>query len=120
MDEKRKFERLSLDVNVEIERIDSGDTTTIKYLTVNVTDISRNGIGFTTKNELQNGTVMQANITIWTKEVLHTIFKVVRAECIDGLWHYGCIFVGMREEDALKIQIYQMIQDRDINENQKV
>lgn len=113
MEEKRRYERLGIDVKVEIERIDNGDTTTVKYLTVDVTDISRSGIGFTSTTELKKDAMLKANITIWTKEVLPAIFKIVRVSNDGKLWHYGAIFVGMREEDALKIQIYQMLNEND-------
>lgn len=113
MEEKRRYERLPIDVKVELERIDQGETTTVKYLTVDVTDLSRNGIGFTSKTELKKDAMLKANITIWTKEVLPAIFKIVRVSEDGGVWHYGAIFVGMREQDALKIQIYQMVNEQD-------
>lgn len=111
MEEKRKYERLPIDVKVELERIDQGDTTTVKYLSVDVTDISKTGIGFTSKTELKKDSVLKANVIIWTKEVLPTIFKIVRVSNDGDIWHYGAIFVGMREQDALKIQIYQILND---------
>lgn len=116
MEEKRKYERLDIDVKVEIERLDEGDTTTVKYLSVDVTDISRNGIGFASKAALEMDAMLKANITIWTKEVLPAIFKIVRVSKDGGIYHYGAIFVGMREEDALKIQIYQMLKEKEEKE----
>ncbi len=113
MDEKRRFKRLDLDVKIETSRIDEGPATTVRYLDVKVTDISREGLGFISPEKMEVGAIYNAELTIWTKEVLHSIFKIVREKETDGSWSYGAIFVGMNESDALKIQIYEMIEERD-------
>ena len=46
MEEKRKNKRLDLDVNVQLERLDEAGVTTLKFVHVDVTDISKSGIGF--------------------------------------------------------------------------
>ena len=47
MDEKRSAKRLDLDVVIELSRIDDdNDVTTVKMESVEVADLSRNGIGF--------------------------------------------------------------------------
>lgn len=111
MDEKRKHKRLGIEVQVETERIDVGNTTTVKYLTVEITDISKSGIGFKCAEEFEDGATFIGNITIWTKEVIPAIFKIVRRSNESDGWHYGCIFVGMKESEVLKIQIYEMLND---------
>ena len=49
MEEKRKNKRLDLDVNVQLERLDEDGVTTLKFVHVDVTDISKSGIGFDCK-----------------------------------------------------------------------
>ena len=112
MEEKRKHKRLGIEVQVETERIDVGKTTTVKYLTVEIADISKSGIGFKCDEEFEDGATFMGNITIWTKEVIQAIFKVVRRSKEADGWQYGCIFVGMKESDASKIQIYEMLNDK--------
>ena len=46
MEEKRKHKRLDLDVTVQLERLDKDGVTTLKYVHVDITDLSRSGIGF--------------------------------------------------------------------------
>ena len=41
MEERRKHKRLDLEVMVELERLDEESVTTLKYVHVEVTDISR-------------------------------------------------------------------------------
>ena len=56
MDERRKHKRLDLDVSVQLERLDQDDITTLKFIHVVVTDISRSGIGFVSDQNLKVGT----------------------------------------------------------------
>lgn len=109
MNEKRSAKRLDLDVVIELSRIDDdNDVTTVKMARVDVVDLSRNGIGFTTKQELKIGSFYNTKLQIWTKDIIEAIIKVVRCREEDGLYHYGATFVGMIDKDALKIDVYQM------------
>ena len=67
MEEKRRNKRLDLDVSVQLERLDEDGVTTLKYIHVDVTDISRSGLGFTSRQELAVGTYYDTKIQIWTK-----------------------------------------------------
>ena len=46
MEEKRKHKRLDLDVEIQLERLDEEGVTTLKYVHVDITDISRSGVGY--------------------------------------------------------------------------
>ena len=106
MEEKRKNKRLDIDVKVEIERIDEDNITTVKYMEVDVVNISKTGLAFRVPDvKFEVGACFDAKIQIWTKETIDTVFKVVRVN------EYGCIFVGMTDTDALKIEIYQLFND---------
>ena len=112
MEEKRKHKRLDLDVNVQLERLDEDGITTLKYIHVDVTDISRSGIGFKSQQELETGTYYDTKIQIWTKEVVDAVIEIVRREDEpDRGYHYGAVFIGMTDTDALKIDIYQIFND---------
>ena len=112
MEEKRKHKRLDLDVNVQLERLDEEGVTTLKYVHVDVTDISRSGIGFDCQKELAIGTYYDTKIQIWTKEIVDAVVEIVRSEDDGkGGYHYGAIFIGMTDTDALKIDIYQIFND---------
>lgn len=114
IEEKRKHKRLDISVKVEIERIDEANVTTIKYLEVEVVNISKTGLAFRTDAAFEEGACFDAKIQIWTKETIDTVFKVVRLNELEGgMYEYGCIFVGMTDTDALKIEIYQLFNDSD-------
>lgn len=109
MDEKRKAQRLDLDVAIELDRIDGGDTDTDKKLiNVEVINLSRKGIGFITKHELTIDSIYATKIQIWTKEVITLAIKIVRCSKEGDSYCYGASFVGITEKDALDIDYYQM------------
>ena len=118
MEEKRKDRRLDLDVTLELSRIDDEDgITTIKLVHVEVCDLSRGGIGFKTKQELNVGSFYNTKLQIWTKDIIEAIVKIVRCKEEDDMYHYGATFVGMIDKDALKIDVYRMFYE--VEENQK-
>ena len=111
MEEKRKHKRLDIDVSVQLERLDEDGITTLKYVHVDVTDISRSGIGFKANVQLELHTYYDTKIQIWTKEVVDAVIEIVRCEEKEGVYHYGAVFIGMTDTDALKIDIYQIFND---------
>lgn len=115
MEEKRKNKRLDLKVELQMERLDEGDgITLIKYALVNVTDISKGGIGFESKQELSLNSYYNATIEIWTKEVINAVINIIRKqENEDGTISYGGEFIGMTDGEASKIDIYQMLTEAD-------
>lgn len=111
MEEKRRHKRLELDVSIQLERLDEDGITTLKYIHVDVIDISRSGLGFWAEKKLETGTYYDAKIQIWTKEVVDAVVEIVRCEECENGFRYGSSFVGMSDVDALKIDIYQIYKD---------
>lgn len=112
MEEKRRDKRLDLDVNIQLQRLDEDGVTTLKFLHVDVVDISKGGIGFNSKQQLEIESYYDTKIQIWTKEVVDAVIEIVREVALpDGTYHYGGVFIGMTDIDALKIDIYQLFND---------
>ena len=111
MEEKRKSKRVDLSVSVQLERLNQEGVTTVKYMNIDVNNISKSGIGFTSTHKLELGTYYDTKIQIWTKEVIDAVLQIVRREEENGLYHYGATFIGMAERDALKIDIYEIFNE---------
>lgn len=111
MEERRRSKRLELDVSLELERLDRDGITTLKYVHVDISDLSRSGIGFNAEQDLEIGSFYNTKLEIWTKEIIDTIVKVVRKNKTEKGFNYGGIFVGMTDTDTLKIEIYQMFDE---------
>ena len=57
-------------------------------------------------------TYYDTRIQIWTKEVVDAVIEIVRrTDSEEGVYHYGAVFIGMTDTDALKIDISQIFND---------
>lgn len=109
MKERRKNHRMNLASRLVIKRLDNpvqGEDVAIE-----VTDVSKSGVGFICTEILTIGAVYESFLTIWTKEVLHAFLEIVRIEKKeDDIFEYGAIFIGMPEMDAARIETYNTIE----------
>lgn len=108
MQEKRKSKRLVLDAHLIMNRIDSGKHDLIP---VDIIDVSKNGVGFKCDQLLEMNSVYEAELTIWTKEVIHTFLNIIRFDNEGNDNIYGATYVGMTEHDSNKIAIYDMFDE---------
>lgn len=109
MEERRKNSRMDLKSRLVMKRLD--DPTQGQDVAIEVTDVSKSGVGFKCTEILTIGAVYESFLTIWTKEVLHAFLEIVRIEKKeDGSFDYGAIFIGMPEMDAARIETYHTIE----------
>ena len=99
-----------MDSKLMIKRLDGESHTEID---IEVTDVSKTGVGFVAEHPLQIGEVYEAYLTIWTKEVLHAFLQIVRIELKGAEYSYGAVFIGMPEMDASRIEVYQTVNEKD-------
>ncbi|MDE5893689.1 MAG: PilZ domain-containing protein [Acetatifactor sp.] len=105
MEERRKSKRMDMEAQLMVKRLDSS----VKHaVVIDISDVSKTGVGFTCEDMLDIGAVYECSLTLWTKEVIHCFLRIVRIELDDmALYHYGSIFIGMSEQDALRISVYE-------------
>lgn len=108
MEERRKSIRTELNINALIKSMDQADA---HELEVEVKDLSKTGIGFESQKLLSIGGVYEADITIWTQELLHVFLKIVRIELLEDGYAYGATFIGMPQNDYQRIEVYQAVQN---------
>lgn len=106
MDERRKGLRLELSSRLIIKQLDGNGT---HEVAIEINDVSKTGVGFSSTEALEIGAVYEGFLTIWTKEVLHAFLEIVRIEKKDDCFEYGAIFIGMPEMEASRIEVYQTI-----------
>ena len=110
MEDKRKHKRLELDGEILLKEI--GGTGDAVPTQIEITDCSSDGLGFTTDAQLTIGHNYEANLKLWTKEVLHVFLQIVRASKDESGFHYGAIFIGMPDADKMRIQVYETVEDQ--------
>lgn len=108
MEERRKSKRSELKSSLVIKRLDQGND----EVGIEVLDVSKTGVGFSSDQKLEIGAVYESYLTIWTKEVLHAFLEIRRIEKIsEDSYNYGAIFIGMPEMDAARIEVYQTVEE---------
>ncbi|MBO7334049.1 MAG: PilZ domain-containing protein [Lachnospiraceae bacterium] len=113
MEEKRKHKRTELLSKLVLKRLDGSG---VEEVGIEVSDVSKTGVGFTADKALSIGAVYEAYLTIWTKEVLHAFLEIIRIEKVGDKFNYGSIFIGMPEMDAARIEVYQTVEDETKND----
>lgn len=108
MEERRKSNRRELISTLIVKRLDDGEN---KETTIDIADVSKSGIGFNCNELLEIGAVYEANLRIWTQEVLHAFLEIVRIEKKGQGYNYGAIFIGMPETDASRIEVYDTVEN---------
>lgn len=109
MEDRRKSKRLELTGEILLKEL---GTDAVESCDIHITDCSSAGIGFSTDKQLTIGHNYEANLRIWTKEVLPVFIQIVRAtKGNDDLFHYGGSFIGMPEDVKKRIDVYELVED---------
>lgn len=99
MHEKRKYKRLPIDLKLEVSEVFKQDNDVIENLNteVEVFDISKAGIGFTSSTFIPENYYFNATIVFKTSDQkILTVVKILHREHIsDNLYRYGCEFTGL-------------------------
>lgn len=99
MSEKRRAKRLPVDIMLRVEMLYKQDHIKLEAVneTIEVTNISKTGIGFRSTTELPIDFYFNAKITIDEEKFFFSVVKIIRKELTDGQWHFGCEFVGLAD-----------------------
>ena len=98
--EKRRCKRIPITMHLEVSSLFKQDNVHVKNINapVEITDISRNGIGFITKSVMPIVFYFNSRLEFEKKnDCLNCVVQIVRRkQKEDGTTVYGCEFVGMR------------------------
>lgn len=111
MEEKRRSRRREISVTIQLDCLNEKDEKVTKDLPIEVMDISSKGIGFLSKEKLDADGYYNTKMEIWTKEVIPCVIHIVREEEVDGVYHYGGMFVGMSSQERWRIDVYEIVED---------
>lgn len=106
MIEQRRYNRLDMEITLEIKRIDGVIEDSFD---VQILNVSKIGLGFYSDRELEIGSLYESYIMIWTKEKIHAILEITRVIEVEDGYHYGAFFVGMPELESQRITIYETV-----------
>lgn len=105
MEEKRKAPRVPYNATFRVDSIFRQNNEIIKGIEseIKAFDISRRGLGFKSTVELPID--FYFDINLYLEENIHffTVLKIIRKRKISDIYEYGCEFVGLAENLAMKI-----------------
>lgn len=124
MEEKRRYKRLPIQLNLEVSQLFKQDNDVISDLNaeIHVFDINQAGIGFTTTTYLPEGYYFNATILLESSEQkILTVVKILNVfQLEDGSYRYGCEFVGLAGIFNYVFDDYaKMIDENDDKSNDK-
>lgn len=96
--EKRRDKRLKAELSLRISSLFKQDNVLVGNINapIQVTDISKGGIGFISESELPLGFYFNADIQLGEEDAsLYCVVKIIRKEVVDGMNMYGCEMVGL-------------------------
>ena len=115
--EKRWAKRMTINATIKLQTINNDRAVTYEpnrdVFEVEVTNISKGGIGLETREFLPLNSYCGAKIVLWTRETFDATIEVVRMESKDdsGMISYGCKFIGLSPADQFKIDVYQIVSE---------
>ena len=99
MSEKRRSKRMDINLKLNISNLFKQDNVIISNIDapIEVTDISKGGIGFDTKASLPEGYYFNACITLGNDDSqIYTVLRILRSSLLEDkqVTHYGAEFIG--------------------------
>ena len=111
MEEKRRARRLPVTMELDVSSLFKQDNVNVKLdnASIEVVDISKEGIGFVSKSVLPIGYYFNTKIYLGDSEsALYCVVKIIRSvELEDGMIRYGCEFVGFPSVLSFIIDEYE-------------
>ncbi len=117
MKEKRKQTRYPASIKLTVESLYKQGNQRIDSIneSIEITDISRSGIGFVCEDDLPIDYYFNAKIEIGSDRHFYTVVKIIRKTEKKGTYHYGSEFVGLADVLSVFVEEY----GHDISEDEK-
>ena len=111
MQERRKYKRLPIHLELEINQLYKQDYEVIEGLKeeIEVINVSKTGVGFLSKTDFPLSYYFNAKLDFGKGIYFYCVIKIIRKEPIDSTNLYGCEFVGLAEFLSNKVDEYEKI-----------
>lgn len=103
--EKRHNYRMELSATLVMKPVGTNEQSS--PTAIRIMDVSKSGIGFATPVKLQTDMIYEVDLTLWTKDTIHSLFKIMREKPTNNGYEYGATFIGMSETDKQRISVYE-------------
>ncbi|MCT4633044.1 MAG: PilZ domain-containing protein [Firmicutes bacterium] len=98
-EEKRRFPRKDINLTIMVDELYRQNNEVIDDIheEIEVTNISKTGLGFMCKSELPIGFYFNARITIDDENKFYGVLRIIRKRELGDSNEYGCVFVGLAD-----------------------
>ena len=115
--EKRWAKRIAINATIRLNSLNTDPEIAdadSEEIAVDVINISKGGMAFTTVKQLPLNSYYDAKVELWTKESFDAGIEVIRMEKKDGDAPiiYGCRFVGLSPMEQFKIDVYDIVNEQ--------
>ncbi|MGE5630584.1 MAG: PilZ domain-containing protein [Caulobacteraceae bacterium] len=109
MEERRKYERVPLKLELMISSLFKQDYELIPDINEKITieNISKSGIGFTCGNALPLNYYFDAKIQLTGDKFFYAVLKIKRVEKTESGYFIGCEFVGLADILSMRVDLYK-------------
>lgn len=99
MNERRKHKRVPLKLQLDITSLFKQSNIVIDKVneSIDVSDISKSGLGFTSKHDLPIGYYFDAKIQLTNEKFFYSVLKIIRSHKDNDKYFIGAEFVGLAE-----------------------
>lgn len=108
MEERRKYDRLPLKLELTISSLFKQDYELIPNIneSIKVKNISKAGIGFTCGHELPLNYYFDAKIQLTPDKYFYAVLKIIRIEKTGEGYEVGCEFIGLADILSMRVDLY--------------
>lgn len=108
MEERRKFKRLPLKLELKISSLFKQNYECIPDIneSIKIKDISKTGVGFTCLHELPLNFYFDAKIQLTPDKYFFAVLKIIRIDKIPEGFTVGCEFVGLADILSMRLDEY--------------
>lgn len=109
MEERRKYKRLPIRLVLELNSLfkQNNDIIKLNNKTIEVIDISKNGIGIMCSDDLPIDYYFNAKIEFDEERYFYCVVKIIRSKKQGDKYCLGCEFVGLADFLADKVDEYE-------------
>lgn len=114
MDELRRYKRIPIKLSLEVKQLFKQDYEVVPGIDaeIQVTDISRNGIGFLCSSKLPVGYYFNSRIQLGEGDFFYAVIHIIRCSVLNEKeYSYGTEFVGLAPFLANKVDEYDKRQN---------
>lgn len=112
MEERRRSRRHEIDLEIKLRRLNGGPLEQdAEAEMVELRDLSKTGLGFFSRKELEIGSFYDAKITLWTMESMNAMFEIVRYQPEGDGYVYGGMFLALPDTEAFRIDVYELFKN---------